>query len=188
MEPLPLDGRAPDAAHCALGGYQSWVRAHGGAVGDRLVVIGNLHLVGKLADGTVMCDGQSLPYVWTSDDDGHTWDVSRSAAISSIAWSGDRFVGWSRRGDSPVEVEPAAHLVESADGIDWVTVAATPPLPEGSFISTSAVTAAGDTLRGRQSPAGPRSSPSPTMSPTPSSYGPFSTWPTTWTSIECSPR
>ena len=101
------------------------------AVGDRLIVAGSLSLVGRLGDGTVICDGQVYSFfTWTSDDNGHTWEMHESRQLSSVAWTGERFIAWS----NPETSNGApSQLLISNDGIDWVTAAVVPATPDGSM-------------------------------------------------------
>jgi hypothetical protein len=148
MSPIPAD--APDS--CALGGYQSWVLADAGAVGDSLIVAGHLFFVGMLPDGTYLCDGESVPYIWTSGDDGHTWQIHQGPALSSIQWTGNRFVAWSASVGSPsaervLTFEPQ-ELLTSPDGLEWTSVATTPPLPTGTILGGSSLARNGDIIVG----------------------------------------
>ncbi len=142
MEPLSLDEPTDG---CALGGYQSWVRASSVAVGDRLVVAGVLTLVGRLADGTVMCDGAvHSSLVWTSDDDGHTWDMHRtSQRFPSIAWTGERFVAWSTGiADNDARIE----LMVSNDGVEWASATTIPDTPDGLISGDAYITTTPDAV------------------------------------------
>jgi hypothetical protein len=132
---------------CALGGYQSWVRAEGVAVGDRLVVTGNHQLVGRLADGAVICDSQVYRYLaWTSDDRGKTWDLHEVPPLGAIAWTGERFIGWSMADTSGRFRGAPDGLVVSSDGVTWTSVVSTPAIPEGSIFSETSIDSAGDTV------------------------------------------
>ncbi len=138
MTGLPLDDRPIDqnGTGCALGGYQSWIIAGTVAVGDRIVVGGAQQLVGELADGTVICDGQTYrSVVWTSDDKGQTFQLHDSVPLASITWTGNRFLAWSNT-RSP---SAAPSLVTSADGITWSTAATTPPTPDAAFVSGTSI-------------------------------------------------
>jgi hypothetical protein len=144
MDPLPLDGSVGD---CALGGYQSWILADGVAVGDRLVVTGHQQLVGRLADGTVICDGQVFQYLtWTSDDGGHTWQMHQSQPLLSIAWTGEQYVAWSTTGTNDDSMAGPDSLVVSADGVDWTVSASAPAVPEGSLPAGTAIVSNGDAV------------------------------------------
>ncbi len=113
-------GEAPE---CALGGYQSWVLADAVAAGERLVVTGHHQLVGRLADGSVICDGQAhRHHVWTSDDDGRTWQLHPGPPLGAITWTGERFVGWSVADNFGA----ATGLVASTDGVTWERLADMP--------------------------------------------------------------
>jgi hypothetical protein len=132
---------------CALGGYQSWVRAESVAVGDRIVITGNHQLVGRLADGTVICDSQAYRHLtWTSDDRGKTWDLHEAAPLGAIAWTGDRFVGWSMADTSGRFRGAPDSLDVSSDGLTWASVVTTPAIPEGSLFSETSIDSAGDTV------------------------------------------
>jgi hypothetical protein len=134
MEGLSLD---ESTEGCGLGGYQSWVGANSVAVGDRLVVTGGHMLVGRLTDGTVICDGQAVRHIaWTSDDGGRTWELHEAQQLGAIAWTGEQYVGWSIT--DPTTGRP--ELVVSNDGVGWTQVASTPAVPEGSIsVGTSIV-------------------------------------------------
>lgn len=132
MDQIPLDG---SVTQCALGGYQSWVLANGVAVGDRILITGQLELVGILDDGSLICDGQVYRnVVWTSDDDGATWQLNDSPPLGTVAWTGDRFVAWTTSDPATTSV-----LMTSGDGLNWDTAATTPPTPAGSISAGTAI-------------------------------------------------
>jgi hypothetical protein len=132
---------------CALGGYQSWVRADSVAVGDRIVITGNHQLVGRLADGTVICDSQVYRHLtWTSDDRGKTWELHEAAPLGAIAWTGEGFVGWSMANTSGRFRGAPDGLDVSSDGLTWTSVVTTPAIPEGSLFSETSIGSAGDTV------------------------------------------
>lgn len=123
MTGLPMDG----SSGCALAGYQSFIRAEGVAVGDRLLVVGNHQLVGELNSGEVICDNQAYRHLaWVSDDAGATWELHDVPALGSIVWTGERFAGW-----SPPDETGARSVLVSDDGVTWTTAATTPPTGEG---------------------------------------------------------
>lgn len=118
MTGLPTDG----SSDCALAGYQSWVRADGVAVGERLLVVGSHQLVGELDSGGVICDNRAYRHLaWVSADGGVTWEMHDAPAVVAVAWTGYRFVGWST----------ANEILTSDDGVTWTTAATTPPPAEG---------------------------------------------------------
>jgi hypothetical protein len=123
MTGLPMDG----SSGCALAGYQSFVRAEGVAVGDRLLVVGNHQLVGELSSGEVICDNQAYRHLaWVSDDAGANWALHDVPALGSIVWTGQRFAGW-----SPPDETGVRSILVSDDGVTWTTAATTPPTGEG---------------------------------------------------------
>jgi hypothetical protein len=139
----PLDGNEG----CALGSYQSWILADGVTVGDRLVVIGHQQLVGRLADGTVICDGQVYQYLtWTSDDGGHTWQMHESQPLLSIAWTGEQYVAWSTAGTNDGSMAGPESILISADGVNWTVSASAPPVPEGSLPAGAAIVTNSDAV------------------------------------------
>jgi hypothetical protein len=144
MEGLSLD---ESTEGCALGGYQSWIRAEGVAAGDRLVVTGNHQLVGRLADGTVICDSQVYQHLtWTSDDQGRTWELHDGMALGTIAWTGTQYVAWSTADNTSSFRGAPDGLIVSTDGLDWTAAVSTPPIPSGSLPVGTSVTSTGDTV------------------------------------------
>ena len=140
MEGLPQMEGPPlnEPEGCDMGGYQSSISARAAAAGDRLVVTGSQYLVGTLADGTVICDVYRN-LTWTSDDRGATWELHDGPPLGAITWTGTRYVAWSSAaGESP------ERLVVSADGLDWTTAVATPPIPDDSIPSGTSVFSLGD--------------------------------------------
>jgi hypothetical protein len=144
MEGLSLD---ESTEGCALGGYQSWIRADGVAAGDRLVVTGNHQLVGRLADGTVICDSQVYQHLtWTSDDHGKTWELHEGIPLGAIAWTGTQFVAWSTADTTSYFGGAPDGLVVSTDGLDWTVAVSTPPIPSGSIPVGTSIFSTGDTV------------------------------------------
>jgi hypothetical protein len=132
-----------NAAGCALGGYQSWVRADGVAVGDRMVVVGHLMLVGAFGDGSVSCGvGPYEGLIWTSDDGGASWQLHDGPVVTTIGWTGDEYVAWSAADQTNVTRD----LLVSPDGVAWTQVATTPPVPDGSFLSGASISGTGNRL------------------------------------------
>ena len=132
---------------CALGGYQSWIRADGVAAGDRLVVTGNHQLVGRLADGTVICDSQVYQHLtWTSDDQGETWELHDGMALGAIAWTGSQYVAWSTADTTSYFRGAPDGLVVSTDGLDWTAAVSTAPIPDGSLPVGTSIHSTGDTV------------------------------------------
>lgn len=139
MTGISLDGS--DDSGCALGGYQSWVQARGVAVGDRLVVIGRHTLVGRFPDGSTICDGDVYRYlVWTSDDAGATWQLHDGPALSTVTWTGSRFVAWSAADRPDVTTRD---LLVSQDGVNWTKAATSPVIPEGGSFFGASISAGG---------------------------------------------
>jgi hypothetical protein len=141
MEGLSLN----EPESCDLGGYQSWINATDIAAGDRLVVTGSQYLVGKLADGTVICDVYRN-LTWTSDDRGATWELHDSVPLGAITWTGTRYVAWSKAHIAGSLDNFPDRLVVSTDGIDWTTAAFSPPIPDGSFPAETSLFSLGDTV------------------------------------------
>ncbi|MGD2102119.1 MAG: hypothetical protein PVG83_07760 [Acidimicrobiia bacterium] len=141
MKGLPMDG----SSGCALAGYQSWVRAEGVAVGDRLLVVGSHQLVGELTSGEVICGDQSFRHLaWVSDDEGVTWELHEAPALASVVWTGQRFVGWSSSDETG-----ASRILVSDDGVTWTTAATTPPAVEGLVpVGPPQLAASGDRVIG----------------------------------------
>jgi len=143
MEGLSLD---ESTEGCVLGGYQSWIRANGVAAGDRLLVTGSHQLVGRLADGTLICDSQVYQHLtWTSDDQGRTWELHAGIPLGAITWTGTQYVAWSTADTSDFRGTPDG-LVVSTDGLDWTAAVATPPIPSGSIPVGTSVISTGDTV------------------------------------------
>ena len=144
MEGLSLD---ESTEGCALGGYQSWIRADGVAAGDRLVVTGSHPLVGRLADGTVICDSQVYQHLtWTSDDRGRTWELHEGMPLGAIAWTGTQFVAWSTADTARSFRGAPDGLVVSADGLNWTAAVSTLPFPDGSIPVGTSILSTGDTV------------------------------------------
>jgi len=144
MEGLSLD---ESTEGCALGGYQSWIRAEGVAAGDRLVVTGNHQLVGRLADGTVICDSQVYQHLtWTSDDRGKTWELHDGLALGAIAWTGTQYVAWSTADNTSSFRGAPDGLVVSTDGLDWTAAVSTPSVPDGSIPVGTSILSTGNTV------------------------------------------
>jgi hypothetical protein len=144
MEGLSLD---ESTEGCALGGYQSWIRADGVAAGDRLVVTGNHQLVGRLPDGTVICDSQVYQHLtWTSDDQGKTWELHDAMALGAVAWTGTQYVAWSTADTTSYFRGAPDALVVSIDGLDWTAAVSTPPIPSGSIPVGTSILSTGDTV------------------------------------------
>ncbi len=143
MTGLPLDS-GTDVTGCALGGYQSWAQAGGIAVGDRIVVIATLNLVGRFPDGSTICDGQTYrSLIWTSDDAGASWALHDGPALVEISWTGSRFVAWSTAPSSAGDPYGTDRtLLTSPDGVDWTEAATTPSIPDGAFLSGTSISAA----------------------------------------------
>jgi hypothetical protein len=143
MEGLPQMEGPPlnEPEGCDMGGYQSSISARAAAAGDRLVVTGSQYLVGRLADGTVICDVYRN-LTWTSDDRGATWELHDGLSLGAITWTGTRYVAWSSPpGESP------DRLVVSANGLDWTTAVATPPILDDDSITVgTSVFSLGDTV------------------------------------------
>lgn len=140
MTGLPLEG----TSSCALGGYQSSIRAGSVAVGDRLLVVGTHQLVGELASGLVMCDRAYRHVAWTSDDGGATWEIHDVPSVGSIAWTGSRFIGWSPSGETG-----ARDILTSDDGVAWTAAASTSTAPdEGIAVGPAQFSVAGDHVIG----------------------------------------
>ena len=132
---------------CALGGYQSWIRAEGVAAGDRLVVTGNHQLVGRLADGTVICDSQVYQHlVWTSDDRGNTWELHDGKPLGAIAWTGTQYVAWSTADTTRSFRGDPDSLVVSTDGLNWTAAVSTLPFPDSSISVGTSIVSTGDTV------------------------------------------
>ncbi|MEE9177435.1 MAG: sialidase family protein, partial [Acidimicrobiia bacterium] len=135
------------ADRCGTFGYQSWVHAVAVAVGDRLVVIGSHQLVGRLADGTVICFGQvSQRLIWTSDDRGRSWELHDGPRLGAVTWTGTRFVAWWKADTTSYSDGSPDGLVVSTDGVDWTTAVSSPPIPDGSIIVGTSVLSVGDTV------------------------------------------
>lgn len=140
MTGLPLEG----TSSCALGGYQSSIRAGSVAAGDRLLVVGTHQLVGELASGLVMCDRAYRHVAWTSDDGGATWEIHDAPAVGSIAWTGSRFVGWSPSGETGPR-----DILTSDDGVAWTAAASTSSAPDqGIAVGPAQFSVAGDMVVG----------------------------------------
>ena len=132
---------------CALGGYQSWVRAESVAVGDRIVITGNHQLVGRLADGTVICDSQVYRHLtWTSDDRGRTWEMHDGVPLGAVAWTGTQFVAWSTADAARSFRGAPDGVVVSTDGLDWTAAVSTLPFPDGSIPVGTSLVSTGDSV------------------------------------------
>jgi len=143
MEWLSLD----ETEGCALGGYQSWVLAGSVATGDRLVVTGAQQLVGRLADGTVICNGEVYRYLtWTSDDRGRTWELHDGLPLGAITRTSTRYVAWAAADTTLHYLESPHGLVVSADGVTWTTAVTSPPTPDGSILTDTSILSIGDTV------------------------------------------
>lgn len=127
MSPIPLDG---SVLGCALGGYQSWVTVKDVAVGPTIVVTGEHLLVGTLADGSTVCDGQVYRNLTWASTDGRTWVLVDSPPLFAPTWVGGDLVALSSsRGDVPHP--PLDRIVRSVDGVTWENTVVTPMvLPE----------------------------------------------------------
>jgi len=144
MEGLSID---ESTEGCALGGYQSWIRADGVAAGPRLVVTGSHQLVGRLADGTAICDSQVYQHLtWISDDQGKTWEMHEGLPLGAIAWTGTQFVAWSTADTTSSFRGAPDGLIVSIDGLDWNAAVSTPPIPSGSIPVGTSLLSTGDNV------------------------------------------